>query len=508
MLLLTTILLTSLTISSAGKKKTCDCDAFSASDFTGASLNFQGHSLANAELVNATFGDISHLNVESLGILSLRDNAIGSGLRLATVSSDGGLTTTRSMRLDGDVLKLPALASFSPSGLQVRSDLDMNDNMIRNFEIEPETELRQISIADSILQDVAIQNATATDLTLEDVVVESLVVTSLATGNDQQGAIVGVGAEGELVAQDAILIDYDTLSINRNIQVEGSIDMHNHSIENAVLTSGAIKGNSIDVHVHSVSAESITLLNEQGGDDAICLVDGEGKLKKTSIVLDDDGWMRDAKVAGTINFRGTPYEDEASGRLIQQQGRILDAHIEGGHLDAVESMTVVQDATIGGTLSVQNDVWIHGGLTVSGSVLGSGPYIDMSDARLKENVQEIGGGAVADALVGLRAVSYELHDPRVTSKNDNDVAATLIAMGMVPPPPERQIGFIAQEVEAIFPELVSIDKDGYKGVQYARFVPLLVEAMKELREENAGLRHAIDVVEERIANIEGAAHAK
>jgi hypothetical protein len=44
--------------------------------------------------------------------------------------------------------------------------------------------------------------------------------------------------------------------------------------------------------------------------------------------------------------------------------------------------------------------------------------------------------------------------------------------------PGRQIGLLAQNVEKIIPEAVN-EKDGYKGVDYARLVPLLIEAIKE-----------------------------
>ncbi len=47
-----------------------------------------------------------------------------------------------------------------------------------------------------------------------------------------------------------------------------------------------------------------------------------------------------------------------------------------------------------------------------------------------------------------------------------------------------QIGFIAQEVEAIIPEIVRTDADGYKSVAYADITAVLVEAIKELKREN------------------------
>jgi hypothetical protein len=46
---------------------------------------------------------------------------------------------------------------------------------------------------------------------------------------------------------------------------------------------------------------------------------------------------------------------------------------------------------------------------------------------------------------------------------------------------ERQLGVIAQEVEAVFPESVFTDaRSGYKVVDYTGLVAVLIEAVKEL----------------------------
>jgi len=45
----------------------------------------------------------------------------------------------------------------------------------------------------------------------------------------------------------------------------------------------------------------------------------------------------------------------------------------------------------------------------------------------------------------------------------------------------KQIGFIAQEVEKQYPEFVNTNKDsGLKSVNYAQFVSVLLEGMKEM----------------------------
>lgn len=44
---------------------------------------------------------------------------------------------------------------------------------------------------------------------------------------------------------------------------------------------------------------------------------------------------------------------------------------------------------------------------------------------------------------------------------------------------KNRIGFIAQEIEKIFPELVHLDSNGLKTVNYIEVIPVLVEAIKE-----------------------------
>ena len=48
---------------------------------------------------------------------------------------------------------------------------------------------------------------------------------------------------------------------------------------------------------------------------------------------------------------------------------------------------------------------------------------------------------------------------------------------------DTQIGVLAQDVEAILPEAVTKGDDGILTVMYDRLIPLLIEAVKELRKE-------------------------
>ena len=55
----------------------------------------------------------------------------------------------------------------------------------------------------------------------------------------------------------------------------------------------------------------------------------------------------------------------------------------------------------------------------------------------------------------------------------------------------QSFGLVAQEVEKVLPELVSEDEQGYKVVHYQKLPLLMLQAMKELKEENDSFRHQI-----------------
>lgn len=65
----------------------------------------------------------------------------------------------------------------------------------------------------------------------------------------------------------------------------------------------------------------------------------------------------------------------------------------------------------------------------------------------------------------------------------------------------RQIGFIAQEVEKVFLEIVNTNDKGYKSIDYAKLTPVLVEAIKELKAENDHLKTEHIAILEQLKNL-------
>lgn len=110
---------------------------------------------------------------------------------------------------------------------------------------------------------------------------------------------------------------------------------------------------------------------------------------------------------------------------------------------------------------------ISGGtaLRVYGSIWANGTTY-ASDARFKKNIVTIENSL--NKIMQLRGVRYEMMAAEYPSKNFSE---------------EKQIGLLAQEVEAVVPEVVSTGDDGYKSVDYAKLVPLLIESIKDLKQK-------------------------
>ena len=98
-----------------------------------------------------------------------------------------------------------------------------------------------------------------------------------------------------------------------------------------------------------------------------------------------------------------------------------------------------------------------------------------SDARLKTNVAAI--SRALDKLNTIGGVSFEWNEEAML-------------VGKIPG--TREMGVIAQEVEAVFPELVTTDEMGFKRVNYNGLVGVLFAAVSELSAKLATLDAQIE----------------
>ncbi|OFX17875.1 MAG: hypothetical protein A2033_18285 [Bacteroidetes bacterium GWA2_31_9] len=108
----------------------------------------------------------------------------------------------------------------------------------------------------------------------------------------------------------------------------------------------------------------------------------------------------------------------------------------------------------GDIFRVNNDgsAWLQGSLTQN------------SDKRLKTNIKPLQNSL--SNVMQLQGVNYYWNQEKFPERSFSD---------------KLQIGVIAQDIEKIYPELVSTDDKGYKSVNYTQLTPVLIEAIKELK---------------------------
>lgn len=100
------------------------------------------------------------------------------------------------------------------------------------------------------------------------------------------------------------------------------------------------------------------------------------------------------------------------------------------------------------------------------------PLNTASDRRMKKNIQDMNYGL--STLLKLRPVTYEWKE------HDNGT----------------RLGFIAQELEEVIPEIVTQDEKGNYGVRYAELIPVLTKCIKEQQTQIEQLTQKV----EKLAN--------
>ena len=131
-----------------------------------------------------------------------------------------------------------------------------------------------------------------------------------------------------------------------------------------------------------------------------------------------------------------------------------------------------------GTSNANRRVNIFDNLTVQGTILASGDVSAFSDARMKSRIERIEGAL--DKVCAINGYTYLLNKELEESKDDA----------------KRHMGVIAQEVETIVPEVVRKETNGTMYVSYGNMVGLLIEAIKELKND---VKAELDAIKKSIS---------
>ena len=128
-------------------------------------------------------------------------------------------------------------------------------------------------------------------------------------------------------------------------------------------------------------------------------------------------------------------------------------------------MQIMGNGRVGIGVAPTEALHVAGNGLFSGTVTASCGVLACSDIRYKKKIKPLLNSL--NKITQLNGVTYKWKRNEFPEKNFGE---------------KKQIGVIAQELEKFYPELVHTDKNGYKTVDYTRFTPILIEAIKEQQE--------------------------
>ncbi len=152
----------------------------------------------------------------------------------------------------------------------------------------------------------------------------------------------------------------------------------------------------------------------------------------------------------------------------------LASFTNGGSINVVSPINL---CNVGITTNGTSNITVE---TLTAGTVYASNYVTLSDRSVKTNVREFSTGSVLEGLSGLRTYSFQMLRERRGSSS---------TWGTTDPVSEGQmeIGLLAQEVEAVFPECVTRGPGGRLYIKYDSVVALLLGAVRSLGERVAVL---------------------
>jgi hypothetical protein len=261
-----------------------------------------------------------------------------------------------------------------------------------------------------------------------------------------------------------------------------------NGLTGSVTTSGSLAvgaGTGIDVAADSVSIDlsELTTSTSDADGDFFAVVDSanaQKKLTKANINIsgfnNDSGFTTNTGTVTSVSGgNGLTGSVTTSGSLAVGAGTGIDVTADEVAVDVSDFMTNgsnnrVLTATGTDAMNAEANLTFDGStLAVTGAITATGDItaFHTSDKNLKQNIVNIDNSL--DKVSKLNGVYYNW-TKEALEKNTHLKD-------------EKEVGVIAQDVEAVLPELVVTREDGSKAVRYERLCAVLIESVKELKKE-------------------------
>ncbi len=272
------------------------------------------------------------------------------------------------------------------------------------------------------------------------------------------------GVSGEILKSTANGIDWIDGSIymdntdNQTLSFNSSTNILSITgPSSSIVSLSTLAGDNLGDHTatQNIRLNSFWLSND-GSNEGININNSGHIATSGHVTIDDYLYMDDYGNGNTTSIQAS---------AIGRNGSFVfyDGGVYVGLLASTSSISVgtgdlqvAGNAAIGGNLETNIKLRVHGRLKSSG-------IEELSDKRWKKDVEGIENAL--EKVLAMNGVYYNWRKDEFPEQGFTD---------------NKQVGFIAQELEDIFPEVVNTDVNGYKSVMYGHIVSLLVEAIKDL----------------------------
>lgn len=294
-------------------------------------------------------------------------------------------------------------------------------------------------------------NATTGNIT--NAALKTLTITNVVNGNDVSSITVGTGNFTTVNATNVNGTFLTASGQNGKVTAPiGDITTVNATTVNA--NTVASQGN--------VSGKAITAIGTSGIDGIITaqqkvdsplinatrvVINGPGTIDNPSLKLDSE------LATFKMNGSNTVFNFEGANAIFNMGGSNAQFNMQGGNA-LFRARNIYADY-----INCRGDIVAFGSL---------------SDKRLKKDIIKISNAL--DKVSSLQGVEYTWNQDLQKVYEGKDA------------------GVIAQEVEEVLPVAVVERENGYKAVKYDRLIPLLIEAIKELKEQNVSLKEELDLL--------------
>ena len=169
-----------------------------------------------------------------------------------------------------------------------------------------------------------------------------------------------------------------------------------------------------------------------------------------------------------------------------------------GYLDFVYNGAGVFGTTGSSRLAISGKYagYFNGNTYVNGT-LTTTSLNNLSDIRLKENIMSLShlkdSKSTLNKIKGLDALSYTFKDREVDvvdTAMTNKTGVLTLNKQIIPSDKKTHFGLSAQDLQKIYPELVSEGQDGYLTINYIELIPLLIRCVQEMQDEIEHLQYA------------------